>query len=505
MFNWVQRQYRKALSLLHNQKRVRIILCYLLIVLIFFGTFIRPNYTLDTYADVMTNPYDILRNFLQSGRFITAIGFVVFRGLHINVEVVDLLSFVLALIAIVAALYVLEELFRQKLIRQSTWSFVLPLLIILNPFIVELFLYVEKGIMVLGILFCVVAAVYFETYLESRQRSKLALSLLLCILATFCYQGIVGLFIVLATIINLAHFSDWKRFIKDTLLSVIIYAAGPFLNVVFIKVFTSGGRTGGAINIFESIAKIFSGSVDMINLFRIIPSIIYWGLILSVIIIYLAYSIKARQSSTKKTAITLLQIAYLFCVSYLAAIAPQLVQQTSSIWFVARSTYVFASIFGVTLAIIIQRQPKLTTHKLLHCGLLIICVLCLAIQFICFNNIIIDHYNSTEIDRFRAEQLEQIIADYELTHKQEVTAIMPAFDKHRTYFYPGIFASGDINITAFSSDWSDIANINYWTGRRFERIEPSKEWSEHCSQRDWQGFNSEQIKFQDNVLQICWY
>ena len=484
----------------------RILIYYGLIVLVFFGIFLRPNYATDTYADVMASSGHILENFLRGGRLITALGYAFFKILHIDVRIVCTMSFMLAIVCLVFALYILEELFYREVTHKRLWAFILPILIIINPFSIELFLYIEKGIMFLGVLLCVIAVYKFTSYLSSRRPADVVQSIILAVLATFCYQGIIGLFIILATVFVIAKTADWRQFVKNTLMSVLVYAIGPLTNLIAIKIFSEGGRTDGVINLGESLAKISAGAVDMFNMFRIIPSLCYWGVAAVAILLLVVCICRARRPLfNPKNLLLLLSIVYIFVVSCLAALAPQAVQQTASIWVVARSTYSFGATVGVILALIVFYQPKVILRKSWQYPMVSIILIFLMVQFMRFNTIAIDHYASIAIDRTRAQQIMQIIESYESEHQIEIASIAPARDGNMTYMYPGIFASGDINITAFSTEWSDVASISYWNHRYFERVKPDDAWSEYCNQHDWQSFSPEQINFVDGVLQLCLY
>lgn len=494
----------RQLRLSSEQRHV--LIYYVLITIVFFGIFLRPDYATDTYADVMASSEHILENFLRGGRLITALGYAFFKVLHIDVRIVCVISFMLAVGCLILALYVLEELFYREILHKRLWAFVLPILILVNPFSLELFLYVEKGIMLLGVLLCVMAVYKFVAYLKSHLFSDIIQSAIFVILATFCYQGVIGLFIVLATIFVVAKSADWRQFIKNTLMSVFVYIIGPLLNLITIKIFSEGGRTDGVIDIGESLTKISAGAVNMFNLFRIMPSLCYWGLAIAAISLLVICILKARQSLfCLNNLLLLLSIMYIFIVSCLAALAPQAIQQTASIWVVARSTYAFGAMVGAILTLVIFYQPKVTLRKSWQYPMALLTTVFFIVQFMRFNTISIDHYASIAMDRARAQQILQIIEAYESNHQARIAAIAPAPDSNMIYAYPNIFASGDINITAFSAEWSDVASISYWSGRYFERVNPDKAWDEYCEQHDWQAFNIEQVDFADGVLQLCLY
>lgn len=487
-----------------NPTRLRLIL-YFLVSMVFLGALIQPEYATDTYADVMLPAGELITNFLRGGRLFTLLCFLFFRGLHVPIQLVDILSFGVAICALTAALYLLESILRKHFIHHHVWSFILPILLILNPFIIELFLFVEKGIMVLGILACVIAAYYFNQYLDSKTTRSILLAIIFVILATFCYQGTVGLFIVLATLFTVLKFKDWPTFLKNTARSVAIYAIGPIINIIFIKLFASSGRVNGEIIFQDSFFKILSGTKSLCEVFGIMPTICFWGCIIAFIIFWLIYCAKQRRLFYSLVPRTLLQIAYLLTVIYLAAIAPQAIQNTTSIWIVPRSTYAFATLFGIIVTVILNNYPRLTIKTWWQLSTYFITAVFLLSQFYGFNRIIISHYNLNALDRLRAEQLGQIISAYELEHHLTVTTITPANDASLTYSYPGLFVHGDINISAFTTEWSDISSLNFWAKRNFIRQTPDPAWQEYCASHDWSSFDDNQINFSGETLQICWY
>lgn len=497
--------FHKVSSFVRNRSTcLRLLLCFL-ISTVFLGALVRPDYATDTYADVMLPASELIGNFLRGGRLITLLFFLLFRGLHIPIQFVNIFSFCTAICALTAALYILERTLHKNYIRNQIWSFILSVLLILNPFIIELFLFVEKGIMVLGVLACVVAAYFFQQYLDSRKTRSIIYSLIFVTLGTFCYQGVIGLFIVLATTFTIFKFKKWSTFLKDTALSVALYAIGPILNIIFIKVFSSGGRTDGEIILHESFLKILDGTKSLFGMFDIIPAACFLGCCAAILILWLIYCLKQRQLFQHLTLKTFAQMIYLFVVVYLAAIVPQALQNTASIWIVPRSTYVFASLFGVILTIILHNYPQLSTKSTWRAPIYLIIATLFCTQFYGFNRIIIDHYHLNALDRLRAEELYHLIREYEAKNNLTVTTIIPANDASITYSYPGLFVRGDINISAFATPWSDVSSINFWNQRRFIREAPDSTWQDYCATRDWSAFDEEQIHFSGETLQICWY
>lgn len=501
MANLITNLRQSFMHFWHDQAAKQRLLLYFLIVMIFFGTFLKPDFATDTYAYAMGDFSDIVSNFLRCGRIFTAGIYTLLRLAHINICYVNVACFIIAVTSLTFALYILEKLLRKHFLKNRLWSFILPLVILVNPFIIEYFLFIEKGIMCFCILLCTLSAYYYANYLDHRRHSDLLKVVFLNIFATFWYQGVIGLFIVLATMITALKSKQWLQFIKDTLLSVGLYAVGPLLNVIVIKLFFADGRTSGGLNIIEAAKMVIGGLGNMFQIFGIIPVYVFWGCFALIFITWVCYSAKHR----KLHILYFAQIIYLAAVAFLAAIAPQLALDPSSVWIAPRAVYPFATILGITVVIMAYATPKFLSNNPWKI-IVSILILCLGlVQFLGFINITHDHYSLAEIDRLRAEKIGALIAEYEQTHHTVITHIATSTDQNKTYSYPGIKTIADSNVSAFSTDWSDVTNLSFWNDRNFIRIEPSSDWQKYCSEHDWQTFDPSQLKFNADTLEICLY
>lgn len=487
-------------NFLHNQKSVQRLLLYFLIVLIFFGAFSKPDFATDTYAYALGDFSEITNNFLRCGRIFTAGIYTILRLLSINISLINFACFIVATISLTFALYFLEKLLRKNFISNQLWSFLLPIILLINPFIIEYFLFIEKGIMCFCILLCVLSAQCYANYLDHRKRTDLFKVLLLNVFATFWYQGVIGLFIVLATMLTVTKAKQWLLFLKDTVISIGLYIIGPLINVMMIKLFFADGRTSGGLNVIEA-AKMVAGSLDrMFSIFGIIPPIIFWGYFVIIVITWLIYLFRHHEFHI----LPCVQVFYLAFVVFLAAVVPQLVLDPDSVWIAPRAVYPFATIIGVSIVLIFHASPKFPSTNPSKSFLLFTTCCFVSIQFVGFNNIILDHYSLAELDRLRAGQIGNLISAYEAASGIEVKYITPSSDQNKTYTYNGIKSVADSNISAFSTYWSDVTSLNFWNKRSFVRKDPDPKWQAYCSSHDWDTFDTTQLSFVGDTLQICW-
>lgn len=521
---------------------------FLLITLVFFGIFAKMDFATDTYAVLEESRKNILQNFLQSGRLITAFFFSIFVLLKIPVSITYMLTFLLAIFSISFSMYKLFYIIKENIVDNEIISGILAVSIIINPFSIELFMFIEKGIMTFGILACVLALEQFIKFVENYQRkenNKIAknksndeysskeidkkikkeflISVCYMILAVFSYQGVVAIFLALATIFAIKKSKKFTEFLKNTIASVIIYLIPAILNFAMVRLIFKGNRVNGEIILSESLKKIVAGTNSMFNTYNILPrnifAILYFATILIAIIAIFT------NNNIKRKTLNILELVYLDLMTILSTIAPQILQSTASIWFVSRSTYAFASIIGINslFALIVAsgwkeenkkledktnlkteiKQIKSKSVKNIEIVIEIINLLLIIVTLYKFNSIEIDHYNLNYQDKLIAKEIGKRIYDYEQETGIEIQKIAIYKDKNPRYTYNDIFVTGDINISSFATDWSDVNSINYYNNLKLIRVDQEEEIKNNFEKSDWDYFDNEQIIFKGDTLHLC--
>lgn len=469
--------------------------CCTLVVLLFFGFFAKMNYTADTYSVIADNPNEIFHNFIKCGRFLTAISFKVLLVLHVPIKIAYLLSFVIAVISLIATIYLLEELIRKwKVTRNGYLSLLLSIAILINPFSIELFFYIEKGIMVTSLLFDVLGAIYLSKYLDNKKnKSNLLFSFITMCFAACTYQGTMGLFIALATIDIISRKDPIGSFARNTLLSGFLYAIPALLDIVVIKILANDGRINGEIVLLESVKKIIIGAVKMLKMCDIFPYQIL------LVLLVICASVGIYSASTKNAKVkTAISILWATLVVFIASLAPQIIQSTNSIWIVPRVIYVWASLFPIICSIISFCNKKKKVRYVMTAS-----VLCfLLISYFSFANIITDNYSLNSLDRNKAKEILSEISNYEADSGLEVRAVTFATDQHPLYSYEGIPTFGDMNVSAFYTSWSDISILNYYSGKGYYDG-GNEEFKEECEKKDYSESDGLQLSFKNNEALIC--
>ena len=144
---------------------------FTIITIVFFGALCKLQYAPDTYSVFTNDLMHSVKHFLSCGRIVTAMATYVVMGiLQLSNEWTYILSYVFAMICMIIALYRLNK-FIQKDVKNHIVSAIITTLILINPFSLELFLYIEKGIMVLSVLLCVLAVEQMDKFFQGNKNN----------------------------------------------------------------------------------------------------------------------------------------------------------------------------------------------------------------------------------------------------------------------------------------------------------------------------------------------
>ncbi len=477
----------------------------LLISLAFFGIFLRMDFATDTYSVLGSPAKEIFNHFMLSGRFVTAFLWGAVNVLNFGEHLIYFCSYALAIITITFSIYLLFNLIHEK-IKSEGLSFLVSSLIIINPFSIELFMYIEKGVLALTVLLSVLATIKFIDFIKGNKKS-IIFTFIFMLIATFCYQGVISLFIALSAVFIVFYSKNAKDFIKNNVVMLLCYGIPAVINLLTVRLFFINDRVNGEIVLSESIKKIIDGSKSMFATYNILPK--YTVIVVLSILVILAIVMicinKKEKINTK--ILKILGIAYVVIATIGITIVPQIMQNTESIWFVPRSTYTFASIIGIISLYILFNTEDINILKskvyINSTVILIISIIILSMEFYSFNKIETDHYNMNYLDKINSLSIGEQIKKYEEDTGIKVTKICIYNDENISYTYNGILAIGDINITGFFPDWSIIKMINYYNGLNLTEGEKNPDLEKEFLNQDWNNYNQNQIKIIDDTIHYC--
>lgn len=477
------------------RKRKKEILFYGCAVILFYGMFFQIDFATDSYFEFSQNP---VRVFLSNGRFIGAGFFALVKELNLSDGLIYKISFCLAIFSTVVSMIILDEMIRRR-IKNKNLVRILTLLIVLNPFLIELYLFLEKGVMCLGILCSILAVKFLVNFLENRNKKDLFKAIMVLFLAVSSYQGVIGIYLVLMVIHIISQNNDYRKKIKEIILAGVIYVSVSMINIVITKMLGFKNRAGGDIVIGESLKKIISGTKELIGGFNLMPENTFFWMTIFTVGIIVALIFRAKKDKLKRLG----GVFLVFISAVAAAVAPQVILATNSIFICPRSTYAYGGIIGLIMLIFYLTRREKVSFRAEKIGI-IAGMIFLGLQFYGATRIITDHYETIALDRERAKQIISMIRDYESEKEIKVEKFVVNEDSRRQKSYDGIFVSKNINNSAFWPNWSQVEIIEYYSGEKYDKAE-DKDFKKFCRDRDWKYFEREQIEFQGNVVKMCLY
>ena len=492
-----------------KKRKIFILAFYIVITLIFFGNLFKIEYATDTYSVFNFSKEEIYMQYAMLGRFITAIIGKFLKILNISENTMYISSYILGVFFASLSQYKLYTIIKKD-VKSKALKIIIPTLIIINPFSIELSLYIEKGIMWLAVLISILAVeniikffeINYNTNIEKDKKIKkykyLIYSILLMFVANCSYQGIVGIFAAISLVYILKYSKNIKQFIINNVIVGLVYGIPAITNYLMVKTLFKASRVNGQIILSESIEKIYLNSKDMIKyMYNLLPKYVF---ILAILFTFAVFCCKILREKNKLMHIT--KFLYIIFGTIILAVLPQIMQPTTSIWFVPRSTYCFACTYGIlSLYLCINYELKSTAKTMIT----IIGIIILALQLSKFIQIEKGRYLLNKQDENITMQIIEQIKQYEKKTGNRVTEVAVYSDEKPNYTYSGIFATGDMNVKCYANDWSTVSILEYYLKRNLKHVEKEETIKQEFQKQNWDEFNLEQIKFQQNKLILCNY
>lgn len=475
-------------------KALKRICFYFFISVIFFGLLFKMEYATDTYSVFNFDKQAIFNQYAMSGRFITAIVGKMVKIINLSERAIYLGSYILAMNCAVFSQYLLYTII-EKNVENNIFRLIIPTLIIINPFSIELFLYIEKGIMWFGILMCIIGVKSIVSFFETNKRKYILFAMILMFIANCSYQGIVGIFVSITLVFILKYSNSIKQFIVYNFIVGSVYVVPAVLDFLIMKLIFKTSRINGNVALIESVKKILKYTIEMyVKMFNIMPKYTF------ILLILFTFAIFCSKIWKEKKILQILKFLYLIIGISFFAVMPQFIQPTDSIWFVPRSMYSFASMYGI-LVLYLTMNCEIT--GLLKKSIIVISCLFILFQVQIFTKIEKDRYILNIKDENIAMKIIEQINKYEKQTGKAITQVAMYVDEKPNFTYDGIFATGDMNIKVFSTDWSAIEILKYYSKKDLKLVEKDKEIELRFKNRNWDEFSFEQIIFKDNTINIC--
>ena len=469
---------------------------FAIFTLLFFGIFIKINYSVDTYLLFASQNLGYVQEYLRSGRLVTVIFFRFMQLMKMQPEMMYSISFIIAIACITCAMSILFNVLK-KYIKDEMLSGLVTIMIIINPFVIELWLFVEMGIMMLSILASVIAFKYFDEFIEQKDKKNIYLCIFFLTIALFSYQGTVGIFIALSVLTIIINSTNIKHFLKNNLWMFLCYGIPTIIN--FLVVMLIGNtRVGVKNNYFETFKFIINASgKHLFSGFGLYPISLFIILHIVSLLYVLFLILKQKQDKSKKC----FYLLYIILMTYFFTIITIIPQDIKSAVMFPRNSYSFGSIIGIIFAfaiILLTKEEKKNQNKIM----IYISFIVLLMEFVQFTIIGINRYIVNYMDKYIALQIEEKINKYEKETGYTIKKLAIYNLDNSEVFYPDL--QDMINVSAKSEKLSNKALLVFYLRKELiDAEEDSKIYNKYFKDKNWKFFDLDQIVFYENTMH--WY
>lgn len=484
------KQKGKQIKEIFKDKRLYI---FLLITLVSFGIFIIKNYTVDTYGyEFDTNPGKQLATL---GRIITATFVFIFS--KINIESMYIVSFILAIIATTFSMYKLNEILKRD-IKNEIITIIISISVIINFNTLELFMFIEKGIMMFSVLLTVLAIGHIEDALKGDKRAWMVI-LIEMFLANCCYQGTVGLFIAIGVIYIIKNSKNIIDFIKNNMIVGLLYAVPAFINLIIVKFIFNSSRLENSVTLKEKIFQVVQTTKNILTqTFDILPKYLYLTILIIIIGLFIINLIKNREKASK-IVLNILKLIYIISAVLVSAMAPQII--SADVYVVPRNVYCIGALIAIVL-IFMYREVEV--NKISNIIVILLQSVLIVSIYYNFSCIILDNYYTNKKDFEIAEKITKIIEDYETKTNNKITKMATYINTDKIQYEDTRYI-GDANVRAFCTEWSSLGIMEKFLNRPLSYADKDSEIAEKFENEDWKDyeFDENQVLLQGDTLHLC--
>ncbi len=420
---------------------------FLGVTLIFFGILVIEQYATDSYAYFTINTRQLFNHILSLGRIVTAFFWLIFS--FTNYSTTYITSYLIAIVFTTLSMYKLNEILKREIKDEKVTIFI-SILTVINICILELYMYLEKGILILSIYFTILAIGNLDEALKGNKKAWIKIFIEMLI-ANCSYQGTVGLFVALGTIYIIKNSKKIGEFIKNNIIVAILYGLPALCNFLFIKLVVNGSRLGNEITVWEKLAIIIKDLKNIIlNSFYILPKFTYLGFVVLIFIIFVIKLImeKSKEKNIPSIFLNIFFFCYIVCATLFASAMPQVLQ--NYVYIVPRNMYAFGAMPAI---LILFMYKRVNIGKVLNKLIPILGVIFLIVEFYNFSEIIIDNYYTNMKDREIAEKIASVSKKYEEETGNTITKIIIYQQGSIAPAYENVRWNGDVNVRLFYTEW----------------------------------------------------
>ncbi len=492
-----------------KQKDLIIFLVLMILTCIIFEGYITKHYATDTY-NIINIGYTnyAINNSLIDGRIIAG-------GIEILADIINIPIQILVVSFTLIALFIscITVIILKNMIidmKKTDNKFLEIIAIIISYITIFNFMYVENLYFIEAMVMAISILMYILSVKEIIKKDKFYYikALILAIIATFSYQGTIGLFIICGFVfIIIKNKENKKENIKDLAILISIVLISFIVNLIQIKITTQvlgieQQRLGGITNIALYTKHVLINFPTMIlkdiilNSCGLFPKTLLTLFITLIIIIIMINDIKNKEQNISMKIIEILIVAVLI------TIAMCIVSLAS--YDTGRIHNQIGAIIGLMYIYIFCDSDIFTKDNIIKSKLIVIL---LVYSFITIVNTVVilnQHKSVNKLEMEQCKKIEEYIERYEEENNTKITEAkyFKIYIKSNAFF-SSIPNKSVITYNGVACTWSSIGTINFYTNRNFKNIKldinENKELFEEYLQQKEKGYNNNFVII-DNVL-----
>ena len=464
-------------------------------VLLLIGADCLTEYATDSYTTFVTSMWKHMM--VDNGRIISGAVYYVFENLlRLSPGTVYLISYTASVVFLTLALYVVSRRI-QNATHSLLWTVLLSVGLIANVFLIELFLFIEKGLFMLGILLVALAFDRTAQFLEDGCCRHLLSAAAALIAAVFIYQTLPGLYVVLCLPFILQNASNLKQFFKNNVVVALLYAVSMGLGLLVTKFIFASIRLGDDTSILSAFAESIRQLKGILLYSAHVAPTGYLALcIFAAGVVILAVSIRT------KSVLPILHAAYITAGVLFTSLLPYWLGSTAD--YTPRVLFPLASLPAILILDVLlcsnASDWRVWKKDLFSFALILVFL----IQMFSFQKIFIQRYQCNQADRLLCEIIQERISEYEQTSGTKVKKICVYPDADPVLSYPGLNSS-QLIFSSLDMEWSDVSSISFYSGVKYKRGKQDARYRAFFAERNWNNYSDEQLVFEEDTLHLCVY
>ena len=449
----------------------------------------------------------------SSGRFFRGLIFMLFALAHKASWLVHPWVNWVAIFFMCLSGCTLWKIFRNIISEKTiaaTIIYICCLLAICNPFFTDWMQFIECQLyypLALWLAITSAGILQMDKQLSKTKRWFVASGLL--ILSAGLYQIVLQFFVMVSVGASLLDMrgeegiNQIKKPVRKLILALSVYCVAAVTQLVIVLLMHSGRvKAKSFVDIVEQLTRAQRMLWTMVPYTKNSISILFP--VLSVLLAFYFIGRIATSSLSSREKIARFFVSCLGFVGYYVSLFLPLI--VSELWFPQRSMVGF---WGILFIIAIMGYCVNDNEDIINIEQ-VICILACVLLLSNINSCIrfgTDLYRVNAIDEMRGELIFNAISEYENTSGITIDKVAFYQDSGVTYTYPTIVSSFENNEAAWSANWNYLSILETVSGRRFEQLDYSSEkfFQFYEKEMNWNEFDVDQIRFQNNIAYVAIY